>query len=311
MSIDSLANSYRSQLKVRGAQKLAQVEAAHAQAKQEIQPHLEQLYEQVQQQQKEGTPLSLSWLYTGKKLERLTQIVGEHIGKFAHDAHKTIEQLVLWAFLLGRQAGLAFLAGSSFASLLPSITTDTGLFDGFGAEAAKGVKDAFVRSVSLGSKVPTLAREVEQALDVSRHRSLTILDTELFKAFNAASVAHFLENAQLADGWLWHCQLSSRSCACCVALHGTIHSLSEQLQDHPNGSCIKIPYIVDMPAMQTGLEWFKQQDEETQQTILGTKIAWELYQSGAGLQAFVGRHHDARYGTSVYQRSAREMMKGR
>lgn len=304
MSLDSLANHYRSQLKARGAQGTASVEVAHAQAKQEIQPHLEQLYQEINTKQQEGTQPSLSWLHTGKKLERIGQVVGEHIGKFAQGVQKTIDQLVQWAASLGQQAGQAFLPGSSRLVSQPPVTTDQGLFGGFAAEAVNGVKGAFTRAISLKSKVSTLAREVDQALDVSRHRSLTILDTELFRAFNAATVALF------QDGWLWHCQLNPRSCACCVALHGTFHSLGEQLHDHPNGSCIKIPYVVGMDPIQTGLEWFKLQDEGTQQAVLGTRIAWELYQSGAGLQAFVGVHHDAKYGVSVYQKSAKEMMRG-
>jgi hypothetical protein len=304
MGIDSLANYYRSQLKAHGVQASAQVETAHAQAKQEIQPHLEQLYQEISTKQQEDTQPSLSWLYAGKKLEHIGQVVGKHIGKFAQGVQKTIDQLVQWAFSLGQQAGQAFLPGSSHSVSQPPTTTDSGLFGGFAAEAAKGVKDAFKRAISLGSKPDTLAREVDQALDVSRHRSLTILDTELFKAFNATVVALF------QDGWIWHCQLNPRSCACCVALHGTFHRLGEQLYDHPNGSCIKIPYRSDMPAIQTGIEWFKQQSEGTQQAILGTRIAWELYQSGAGLQAFVGMHHDAKYGPSVYQKSAKELMKG-
>lgn len=318
MSILDVVHNYRSMLKQRGAQSSQQIETAHAQAKQSLQPRLDQAYQDINAKQKDGTKAPLFGLLEGQKLEQIKQAVAEQIGKFADFAKMTTEQLVNWASSLGSQAKSAFLALSSVfkpavqsvADLAQSAVSKIGnLFAGFVGEAVKGVKDALVQGVSLASSIKVIAEQVTQALDVSRWRALTIMDTEVFRAFNAASTAFFGEDA-LQVQYMWICQLSIRSCGTCVALHGTIHDLSDDLQDHPNGSCIKVPYIdgVSQP-IQTGVEWFARQDASTQRTILGTHRAYDLYASGkASLNDFVGIHQSHEYGNSVYQRSAKELL---
>lgn len=312
-NIETLAQRYRQQLKQRGAHASQQIEAAHQQAKHAIQPHLDKLYIELQKQRWDSKMLAshnlISWIHG--KLDQVINMVLSHITTFSQLAKMTTEHLVTWASEMGHSAGQTLLRYSTHLINVPKLANPTEklsrLFDGIGAEAAQAVKAAFTRAVTIGNSISVLAREVATALDTPRWRSLTIVDTELFRSYNDASMAVFKSNAQVCDGYVWICQLSPRSCASCVALHGTIHDLDDDLADHPNGSCIKCPHFSDSPDIQTGLDWFKHQDEATQKAVLGTNIAHSLYKSGTSLGDFIGINHDSQHGNSVYQKSAKQI----
>jgi hypothetical protein len=160
----------------------------------------------------------------------------------------------------------------------------------------------------MASQFAQVTREARQVLDEPRWRALTVADTESFKAFNQVLYDNYRANEQTVTGWWWHCQLSDHSCAACVAMHGTIHPLSEHLNDHPNGSCVAVPYVAGMK-LPDGQAWFDLQSAEMQRKILGTKIAYRMYKSGMPLKQFIGKSYDTKHGTSVYQRSAKELMR--
>ncbi len=187
------------------------------------------------------------------------------------------------------------------------------LYSDFGTQAGQFVGLALTRGVALGNKVKLIASEVNQALDTSHWRALMIADTESFKAFNAVASATYGANAPQVQGWRWHCQLSPHSCACCVALHGSKHSFDETLHDHPNGSCITIPYVSGMEPGISGADWFAKQSEATQRQILGSQRAYDLYRcSGVPLRRFICMHDHPQHGLSVYQCSVKEISsKGR
>lgn len=165
--------------------------------------------------------------------------------------------------------------------------------------------------LSLGSKAQEIVQNINQVLDVPRWRSIAIAATELFKLFNDTLFEHYRGNPTVIM-WQWQCKLSLRSCVCCIALHNTLHELTETLDDHVNGECSPLPYFAGQELGQSGIDWFAEQSEETQRAIMGTQVAYDLWKSGkATLQDFIGVRHDAEYGSSVYQQSAKRIMKGK
>lgn len=204
----------------------------------------------------------------------------------------------------------------------------TKLFDGFGAEAAANVRSTLQTAIVSGTGPLTVAREVARDLDIPLWRAQVISRTEMLGAYRDAASATYRANADVLDGWIWLAELSAQTCAACLAMHGTVHSLDEDLNSHPNCRCIQMPKTrsfadilaaagidtsgLDIPeastSVQSGADWLADQPAATQQSVLGSKAAYAAYSAGdVGLSDFLGHTSDPEWGPSIYAKSAREL----
>jgi hypothetical protein len=323
MTLHTLANRFRSQLQSKRDTTAQSLTDAHAQTVQQIQPQLDETYKAIEaKQQATDGKIPLSWLSEGGRLDALRQFVSERIDHFSVFAKMTVQQVVDWAHSLAGQAAALFLktaqsdtvvnpVSQSIVSKLLNGARDnlTGLFGTFGRNAAKGIEEALKLGLVLGDKISVLADNIKTVLDEPRWRSIAIAATELFRMFNDGLLSNYRVNAHVVIGWQWQCKLSPHSCACCVAMHGTIHKLIEVLEDHVNGECEPLPWLSGQELGQSGTDWFTEQDEATQRKILGTDIAYATWKSGTPLQDFIGIRHDPGYEPSVYQKSVKQIMK--
>ena len=87
--------------------------------------------------------------------------------------------------------------------------------------------------------------------------------------------------------WIWIANIGNpRTCMACVAKHGTRHPITELLNDHMFGRCTAAPETPRWTelglaggsevSIQTGLDWFIQQDYGTQRQVMGARFhdAW-------------------------------------
>jgi hypothetical protein len=325
MSLSNLVNRARSQLQQRKEQTSQVLTTAHSQTVQQIKPQLDHLYQQIDAKQSDQpgdvtNKIPLSWLSEGGKLDALKQFIYEHIDRFATFARVTTEQVMQWASSLSQQSAdlLMRVAQAGFIPELPNVSgllstavnKMAGLFGTLGKDAAKGVGYVLTLGLSMGSSIKELAIAINQTLDVPRWRSIAIAATELFRIFNDTLMIHYRGNQPTIIGWLWQCKLSPKSCVACVALHNTLHKLTETLVDHPSGECVPIPYTSTQAIGQSGTAWFEEQSEEIQREIFGTQVAFDLWKSGTPLEAFIGVDHDHEYGDSVYQKSVKQIRRG-
>lgn len=93
------------------------------------------------------------------------------------------------------------------------------------------------------------------------------------------------------EQWIWSANLGNpRTCFSCVCLHGTVHPVSEVLNDHHNGRCAPIPVTPRWAelgiaggrelAIETGVDWFRKLPTEQQASIMGPKF-YEAWTAGA------------------------------
>lgn len=91
------------------------------------------------------------------------------------------------------------------------------------------------------------------------------------------------------ERWMWSANIGNpRTCLACVAMHGTIHPVSQTLNDHWLGRCAPLPITprweelgilgADEREPITGVAWFENQDPYEQQRMMGV----ELYQFWRG-----------------------------
>lgn len=170
---------------------------------------------------------------------------------------------------------------------------------GLGTEAAQSVKSIFDRARTLGSSVKDVAQQVGQALQQSAQRAITVARNGIYNAYRAG-VSLFLGDA---IGWIWKADLNGDPppCAACIAMDGTKHPPSETLSSHPHCRCQPEPYYTEDEANDapTGADWFDQQSEDVQKSILGPGT-YDLYSKGdISLSDVVQHKYDTTYGKSI------------
>lgn len=324
--IQQVIASYRKLLLQHEDQATSSLNTAHAHTVQKIQPHLDKLTKQIGDAQASGKPVPLHWLYEQNRLANTKAIISGQVNQYGGLAKVTTIGLKKTGAQLGVQSGKAQLEAtvpeqtpSSFGvpsqGAMESIVgaNQKGsplaeLFDGFGAEAADRVGKILISAVTMGDNPRKIARDIADALDISRARALTIARTEMLRAYREAALETYRANDDVVEGWLWMSALDARCCSACIAMHGTVHDLSEDLNGHPNCRCTKSPRVKGSgfdPLR--GSDWFDNQSEATQRQILGSKAAYDAYSDGASLSDFVGKSSDPDWGNSVYQKSAKDV----
>lgn len=114
------------------------------------------------------------------------------------------------------------------------------------ANAYEAMLRELIRGVAVGDNPRESARRmlarVEGQFNGGLTRALVIARTEVIDAHRAAALAAQQANADVLAGWVWHCQLDTRSCPSCWSRHGTLHPVSEPGPlDHQQGRCSRTP----------------------------------------------------------------------
>lgn len=162
--------------------------------------------------------------------------------------------------------------------------------------ATKAMKKQLAIGVTAGDNprktADRMVKAVRGEFNGGLTRALVIARTEQIDAYRAATEAEHNANADVLSGWQWVTSLSSRTCASCLAQHGSIHPLDEPgPQDHHQGRCTRVPItktweelgftgIKEPPRAINpgdGVRWLKDQPEDVQRHALpGTRYqAWK------------------------------------
>lgn len=205
------------------------------------------------------------------KLGRLQRILGQvkdEAGKFGTVVQGEVDNIRLQAI----QAGVDNAIGLIDASLPPltpelrkqvltsltrlptdAIEAASGMFgkdspliaklqDDFGIAVADQVEMHIVDGIALGMNPRTIAaalsRNLQADLGTGLGWVLTTVRTAQIKSYQTANHATYLANSRIVPEWTWVAALDDRTCMSCVAMHGTVHPVTETLNDHHNGRCL-------------------------------------------------------------------------
>lgn len=160
------------------------------------------------------------------------------------------------------------------------------------------VIEKLTEGVTLGYNPKKIARTFGDAYGRGLTDALRMVRTVQLYSYREASRASYTANSDVVKGWQWGATLDGLTCPACVALHGTVHEMTERLNGHHNCRCAMIPVtILFPPAIQeTGEEWFSKQPEGKQRALLGRDF-YEAYKGGAyKFSDLVKTHTDPVYG---------------
>lgn len=185
------------------------------------------------------------------------------------------------------------------------------LFGSLGQSLADELLKNLFTNLARGANPTHLSQSLDDALDAhGLSKALTINRTETLGAYRSAAIDNYQANSDVCDGWVWNAALGG-CCEFCAAMAGTVHSLDEDMDSHPNCRCVPSPQTKsyedlfsdlgldasDLPTDDlaetryhppSGEEWLRQQDAATQDRVLG-KAGGKLYRDGTlKLADFVG-----------------------
>lgn len=338
-------SQYRQQLARGEKQAVQQLETAYAQVLKTLEPTLDRLYQDMTNILARGEKIPPSWLYEAKRLEAIKALIETSIDHYSAYSRAEVARLQRWAAQLGQESaqqmlhasvpeGAHWTFGRPSEAAIENIVGATqkgsplsDLFEGFGREAAEKAGRALITGVTLGQNPRMVAGFVQEALDVSRARALTIARTEMIRSYRSMQIENFRANDDVVSGWTWICALLKSSCAACIAMHGTHHDLSETLDEHPAGACTMVPDtkswadilgplgidtsgIEDVDnEVQSGVSWFNEQDAATQREILGPG-KYQAWKDGKfDFADIVGYNESDDWGTSIKEKSLKDLVK--
>jgi len=279
---------------------------------------------------------------TENEIRRFSTIAGEEMSQGAReaiaqaqgDALKEI-QLSIPAIQPGRiKAVWRGVPSEAVETLLGMTEPGSPLRDAMestlGAAVAKQAADRILTNVALGKNPRTTAREISKDLGAGLTWTLKTVRTAQLWGYRASKHESWAQNPKLYRGWTWHAHLGARTCAACIALHGSQHSPDEILNDHHNGRCDPLPitptyqeiFGLDEPIegdvppaarIEPGVQWFEGLSEGEQRSILGgarfnAYKAGKLTMDSDSKTGIVGTRQDAVYGPMKIARSLKSIL---
>jgi hypothetical protein len=91
--------------------------------------------------------------------------------------------------------------------------------------------------------------------------------------------------------WWWQSSLDKKTCAFCIAMHGTAHPLGEPMVSHPNCRCVP----TDAPLRRQGWAWLRSQPSTVQNAILHRAVATRMRAGDLGPEHIVDYGHHRRF----------------
>jgi SPP1 gp7 family putative phage head morphogenesis protein len=143
------------------------------------------------------------------------------------------------------------------------------------------VIQSLVQGINLGRNPRVIASDLRKAFGVGLTDALRTARTAQIYAYREATRLNYIANSDVVKGWIWFAVLNDdRTCMSCRAMHGTVHPLTEVLNDHYCGRCSELPYIEGVNyGLEDGEEHFNGLSESKQIELMG-RGRWEAYKSG-------------------------------
>jgi hypothetical protein len=143
--------------------------------------------------------------------------------------------------------------------------------DGLSGYHAEQIASGILERVGQGLNPREIAKDITDLYGMGLSDSLRMARTTQLYSYRQAERFVQVANADVLQGLVWCAELDDLTCLSCVALHGTVFPVGEICDDHHNGRCALLPWVVgaENPIGQTGEDWFKEQPETVQKSSMG------------------------------------------
>lgn len=146
---------------------------------------------------------------------------------------------------------------------------------------AEQISQGILDMVGQGINPKVIGAWITDAYGMPLTDSLRMMRTAQLYSYRQANASTQIDNADVLRGGVWCAELDDRVCMSCVALHGTEWPVGAIADDHHNGRCAILPWVKGEPNPidQTGADWFREQNEATQKSMMG-EAKYQAWQDG-------------------------------
>lgn len=302
--------------------------------------NLAALTRQIEQADKDGIEVRPGWLFAQARYQQLIQDLMAHTDAFLAKTTMIVTRAqrdtVAIAFTDSRKLATLALGPAPKAAVTalssPWDRMNTAALDRLIGRASDGtpvgnllasltplapekVRDTLAYGVAAGKGPRVIAREVQAAAQITKHRALVIARTETVGAYREASSETWKQTG-VVQRWQWQSAKDKRTCVACWAMDGTLHPLDESMGSHPQCRCAKVPVTPSWaelgftgiqdgrPKLLTGAEVFARLPEADRLAILG-RARLDAYNRGEiTLQDLVHHTHSPRWGAGIRVKAA-------
>ena len=176
-------------------------------------------------------------------------------------------------------------------------------------DATDGLTQALIDGLAKGLNPLEIARQMQEGFGMGLNHALNTARTETLRSYRVASLEQY-QSSGVVRGWKRLAAHDERTCAGCLFTEGEFYTNKEAFQEHNQGRCTAVPVVegVAEPTWVSGKDWFLQQTDELQASILG-QGRFEAWKGGASLDAMVTRVYDPVWGESFIPTPVGELAK--
>ena len=163
-----------------------------------------------------------------------------------------------------------------------------------GAQIANGI----LEKVALGQNPMTIGKWITDSYGIGLTDSMRMMRTVQLYSYRQSNSELQRANSDVLHGSVWCAELDGLTCMSCVALHGQVFEAGAIADDHHNGRCAMLPWVKGEPNPidQSGVDWFNQQSEATQRSMMGNS-KYEAWQEGKfNLDQLTSNYQDEVFG---------------
>lgn len=158
------------------------------------------------------------------------------------------------------------------------------LTEALGNRAALNFQNRLIEGIALGYNPRKISAIINSALGNPLTWVLNTVRTTQLYTYRESSRANYIANQHIVSGWVWSASLDNRTCMSCIAKHGSIHEVTESLNDHHSGRCSQIPLIqekfgLEQVQISSGESWFNNLPVTEQEQRMGIG-KFELWRRG-------------------------------
>lgn len=193
-------------------------------------------------------------------------------------------------------------------------------FDRLAAGTAAKVRNVLTGGLAAGLNPRVTASALKETLGGNLVSAMRTARTETLRSYREASLESYRQNEDLVEGWVWVASLSGRTCAMCIAMHGTFHPAAETFGSHVCCRCTPVPHTKGWeeilgrktgiretrPVVESGEGWFRRQNQDVQEEILGPGKLAAYRQGHVTLADLVGFREDPRWGPVRWERNIQD-----
>lgn len=301
------ANRFRQAILARERQAATRLVSYYGETWRGLQQDIDKLEAQIEQMREAGEEVSEATIGRLGRMQTIQKQAATEALKFSQYASGAITEAQSEAIAAGERDAYALLQASfpagvdidisfvrmpagaveSLAGYLADGSPLANLLRERVGSAAKQFGEMMVRGLASGWNPRKLARELRRSYGMGLTDALRIARSEQMRAYRTSSINGYRQNSDIVTGWMRLAAHNDRTCMACVMLDGTVYTLEEEMEDHPNGRCTLVPITktyeelgIDAPepdfSRETGEEWFLKQDEATQREMMGALYgAWQ------------------------------------